>query len=104
MKTNNKNYITCPYCGTEYMPCEIFIPNSFINQTRDIEKDHMTGKIMYTPKDALETKEEYKCDRCNSTFKIEAKVSFFTDKLSNVDFNTDYTMNLSKNRLFLKEE
>ena len=37
----NKKIITieCPYCGAEYLPAEIIVPNSFFGKPTNIERD-----------------------------------------------------------------
>ena len=70
----NMKYITCPNCGAEYAPCEIFMPDSFLGKSKFIEKD-IQGKIIFNDSDMC-LDESYTCDKCNAPFKVFAKVSF----------------------------
>ena len=31
--------ITCPHCGREYLPAEIYVPDAFFGKPSDIEKN-----------------------------------------------------------------
>lgn len=48
MKNNEfiKQTIKCPYCDTEYLPSEIFLPEHFLGQEHDVERDTL-GHILY---------------------------------------------------------
>ena len=37
--------ITCPRCGAQYLPGEIYLPKAFLGQPKLIEKD-FAGKIL----------------------------------------------------------
>ena len=41
-----KHIIKCPYCGAEYLPEEIYYPDSFFGKPRDIVKNSK-GEIEY---------------------------------------------------------
>lgn len=98
---NNSVVITCPHCGCEYMPVEIFIPNSFFGKPLEIEKEATTGKIQYYLGNPMDLTEKYICDRCNQPFKIKTQLKFFTE---GIDFNTEYKTQIKKQSLFLSEE
>ena len=38
--------ITCPNCGAEYLPAEVYIPDSFLGKPKTVDKDS-SGKIIY---------------------------------------------------------
>ena len=57
--------ITCPYCGREYLPAEIFYPKSVLGNPYDIQRDY-TGKILDYFDDTYDNTETYVCDVCNS--------------------------------------
>ena len=40
------NIIICPNCGAEYLPAEIFLPDSFLGRPGVVDKDS-SGKIIY---------------------------------------------------------
>ena len=77
MRPVEKNlYITCPVCGAEYLPCEIYYPNQFLG--RSIEIDKIKGKIDSFSGTNMNLEETFTCDHCGSNFKVTAKVSFKT--------------------------
>lgn len=72
-------YLKCPVCGAEYLPGEIFLPEHFLGQPKNMEKD-FRGKILYyegTNQDLVET---YTCDKCMSNFKVIAKINYTVEK------------------------
>lgn len=98
----NMKYITCPNCGAEYAPCEIFMPDSFLGKSKFIEKD-IQGKIIFNDSDMC-LDESYTCDKCNAPFKVFAKVSFASQPDTVHDFTSDYSTPLKKTTLFMKED
>lgn len=78
-----KFIIKCPECGYEYLPCEIYYPQDLGN-AHNIVRD-MEGKILYYDGGNIDTSAEYKCDNCNTFFRVEAKINFssFKDELKN---------------------
>ena len=68
--------IVCPCCGAEYLPAEIFIPESYIGKPKNIVKDEF-GKIFTFDGESMNTYERYQCDYCGNTFKVFAKTTFF---------------------------
>ena len=70
--------IRCPYCGWEYLPCEIFLPNHFFGKTDTVIRD-VLGKIIYSeykPGAEPAFTETYICDGCNTAFKVDAQVAY----------------------------
>ena len=70
-----KNIIRCPYCNTEYLPGEIFLPNHFLGKPKDVERDY-SGKIIYYDGIEQDLTESYICDKCSSTFEVVASISY----------------------------
>lgn len=103
MKPRKFEIIKCPKCGYEYLPCELFVPNSFFGKPTTINRD-FDGQIFDYEGPSVDLNESYTCDRCNNTFKIVTRMLFITelDKLDN--FDEEYTTSLKKNALFLDEE
>lgn len=97
------NVITCPKCGREYLPEEIFVPRGFFGNPSDIERDN-AGKIVDFYGDSLDTKEFYKCDNCDTALKITAKVSFKAEVSTKGTFNEYYTTPLFDPKLTLCED
>lgn len=98
MKKLNTPKITCPKCGKQYLPGEIYLPKEFLGQPKIIERD-IYGKILDDYGGTMNLKEQYICDNCNSLFFVKAKVSFETQLKSDT-----YKMKLSKPKLTLEEE
>lgn len=101
MKKQNKlEVIICPYCGREYLPSEIYIPNSFIGNANSVIRTN-AGKIDTFFGNSMDLKEEYTCDKCNGKFDISARVSFFTKKKES--FNEEFSSKLNK-KIVMKED
>lgn len=97
----SQELIYCPYCGYEYVPAEIFIPNevfghpTFIRRTDKGHIETIAGKKM-------DLEETYKCDNCDTTFKVKMNINF-TSQIDTVnDFKHNYTTKLKSN-ISLKE-
>lgn len=69
--------ILCPHCKYEYLPAEIFIPNSFFGKPESIERNDM-GAIDVYEGTAMCLDEEYTCDNCGKQFTVTADVRFKT--------------------------
>ena len=74
MKTDNI-VIKCPKCGYEYLPCEIFYPDSFLGKCSSIIKDD-NGKIEFFSGDSMNLSETFICEHCGYEFLVNAKVDF----------------------------
>jgi len=93
--------ITCPHCGYEYLPAEIYIPDSFFGKPYEIDREGVSGKIDYFFGSSMDLDERYTCDKCNQPFRVTAKVQFTTE---GIDFRKEYTTKLRKQSLFLNED
>lgn len=99
-----KGIIKCPYCGAEYMPSEVYFPEDLLDGAFDITKSE-SGKIEHTLGEMPKYEEEYTCDYCNHTFKVECHMGFVTDKCDIHDFGNDYKSPVfNEDRMELKEE
>ena len=98
----SKNYIICPHCGAEYLPCELYLPNSFLGHPSEIQKDS-DGKIINIFGKDMDLNEFYRCDYCNKKFTVSAKIKFIVDS-NTKDFDNQYKTKLTKPGLFLDEE
>ena len=92
--------ITCPNCGAEYLPSELFIPKNFFGGSRYVEKD-ISGKIVDDVKD-MDLVETYRCDYCGLKFIVKATVNFKTECKAK-GFG-DYSTKIDKPNLFMEEE
>lgn len=101
---SKENYIICPHCGREYLPCEIFIPKHFIGESRFVERltDGRIDVVAYKTQPDLS--EEYICDSCNKKFKVKAEVEFLVEKDTIGNFEENYTTKLYNDRITLKED
>ena len=93
-------FIVCPHCGREYLPAEIYIPEVFIGQPTDIEREG--GKIDMFDGTDMNTTETYQCDGCGKSFNIEAEVKFKTTPVKDTKFEEVYSapLNIKKISLF----
>lgn len=102
MKNPKLETIVCPCCGREYLPAEIYLPNSFLGKPSHIIKKS-DGKIDTFAGQSMDLQETYVCDKCLKPFKVTAKVQFRAEYMPSVDFNSDYTTKLTEEKLHLFE-
>ena len=67
--------IKCPYCGAEYLPSEIFMPEDLLDKTYTIHKSK-DGIIEFAEGEDAELIESYICDYCDKQFKIFANINY----------------------------
>lgn len=93
--------IKCPYCGAEYLPSEIYIPNAFFGKPGHVERT-FDGKILEYDGTGLDTKETYRCDSCNKEFYVNAQIHFTSSvsELSKLDEEYSSPLNVKKISLF----
>lgn len=94
----DKYIIKCPYCGAEYTPAEIYIPDDFFVSDTVLKDEKY--KII-SADSLLNTTEEYCCDHCLKNFKISADVSFTTETVKD-DFEDDSVVVINKDRVNLE--
>ena len=102
MKKRDLEVIKCPVCGREYLPAEIYLPNSFLGHPSEIEKTS-SGKIDTFNGLTMNLNETYICDDCGTKFGVKAKVAFKTFADDAGKFNSEYVSPLHKQRLKLFE-
>lgn len=88
-------YVVCPNCGREYLPSEIFIPQSFFGKPTFIERDQH-GKIITALGNQPDINEVYCCDNCETSFSVHTNISFETHIDIKTDFSHDYETRLKK--------
>lgn len=81
--------IRCPKCGREYLPGEIFIPNSFLGQPTNVVKG-FDGAILAYDGEEMDLSEEYICDNCNTKFSVKAIVTFKTEEVKDIFDDEEY--------------
>jgi len=99
MKYNKEKTIKCPECGWEYLPAEIYYPNSFLGKPRQINKEYITGRIIDYMGNNMNLSETFICDNCGTNFRVNAIINFNTQKTSEPNYKTK----LKKEKLFLAE-
>lgn len=94
--------ITCPFCGREYLPAEIYIPDRFFGMPEDIDRD-AAGKIEVYDGSVMDLTEEYTCDGCGKKFEINADIKFKSTISKFEEFSDTYSSPLQSNRISLFE-
>lgn len=97
-----ENIITCPYCGMEYLPSEIYMPKDFLGNPGDIYKTP-SGNLEAYEGESMNLQEEYVCDGCGKLFEVEAEVRFRTKEKQEDNFDEEYTSPVYTNRISLFE-
>ena len=85
----NKNIIKCPKCGQEYLPGEIFLPQTLLGQPKAIVRDENGVILNYEGKGMDLIADTYYCDKCGQGFNVEATLSFTVNALKN-DFVDEF--------------
>lgn len=88
--------ITCPHCGREYLPCEIYLPDYFLGKYTDIVRDSF-GRVIYADGIKADMEEQFICDACHNKFKVYAKITFKSDAESK-----STNSNVYKSKLYTK--
>ena len=104
MRDKKHLFIKCPRCGREYHAAEIYIPNAFFGKPSIIERDATTGRIDNFYGDDMDLVEHYICDKCNTPFKVTAKLQFNVVEEDKINFNKDYKTKFRTQGIFLSEE
>ena len=91
--------ITCPNCGAEYLPAEIYYPDDFFGRPTSIEKD-FRGKIQFYKGKNLTPTEVYTCDYCKRKIYVTADIIFNTEVQS---FVPQHVTKFKKPELFMDE-
>lgn len=102
MKSKKIEVITCPACGREYLPSEIYLPNNFLGKVDNVIR-MVDGKIDTFFGNTMDLKETYVCDKCNMKFNVLAKVSFKTSKANDNNFKEEYITKVN-NKIKLSED
>lgn len=95
--------IKCPFCGREYLPCEIYLPDHFLGKPKSIYRDG-NDKIEGILGQGMDMKETYICDSCNTPFRVVGRIQFFVDELKSLNTNELYSTPLKNNDLILSED
>lgn len=101
LKEDKIEKITCPKCGREYLPSEIYIPDAFFGRPQDIDRTSK-GKIESFTGKAMDLEETYICDTCKCKFNVVAKLSFKVTEMNKYDMSK-YSTPLFEPKLTLFE-
>ncbi len=102
MKLDYTIKIICPHCGAEYLPAEIFYPESILGNPSNIIKDE-DGLIEHYEGEEPDFTEEYTCDKCGHTFTVTGDVVYtVTEKLD--EFDEDWSTTVFKGRIPLEDK
>lgn len=98
------NKVICPNCGYEYLPVEIFIPNTVFGKYVTLERDE-EGKIVEDESiiTNMNLEESYRCDSCGRKFEVKMNIDFEVTSESS-DFSEEYSTKINKPNLFMKED
>ncbi len=96
-------FIVCPVCGTEYLPSEVYMPDSFFGKQKEIIRKP-DGTINFYLGDDPDMGEDFICDNCLTKLHIEANVSFNVTAESKEEFSEEYITPINKpDKLKLEE-
>lgn len=95
---SRRNIIKCSNCQQEYLPGEIYYPKEFLGQPKHIAKD-VYGRIIGYEGQDQNLEETFRCDNCNTLFKVSCKLNFTVESLDDED---SYRTTLF-HRLFMNE-
>ena len=84
-----KTTIRCPHCNTEYLPAEIYFPDSFVGKPFNIIKDEV-GKVLGFSGADMNTVETFVCDTCGKRFNIDASITFKTTVATDIFDEDDF--------------
>jgi DNA-directed RNA polymerase subunit RPC12/RpoP len=94
--------ITCPVCGQQYLPSEIFFPDDLLGKPTEIVKDD-SGRVEFFLGDEPNLTEDYVCDNCGSRLKINANISYKVDLVPN-EFEEEYVTTFKRPKKLKLEE
>ncbi len=106
MKIKEERLITirCPFCGAQYLPAEIYLPDAFLGKPSIIDKTTDTSTIIDFEGKSMDLNETYQCDKCNTTFNVCAKVQFNTYIDEKKNFTTEHKTNIKRKVILFNEE
>ena len=104
MKDKEKDLIiTCPHCGRQYLPAEIYYPKQFFGNPHDIDRLNDITIESYMG-NSMCLDEDYECDNCYKKFRVSAKVQFKVSALSKYDMSKAYVTKLFDDKITLDED
>lgn len=83
------SFIVCPVCGAEYLTEEIMFPDNMYGKPMNIIKDEC-GKILSFDGNSISLNESYKCDKCETSFRVKGTITYKTYVSVDDDFDDTY--------------
>lgn len=102
MSEREMQVITCPVCGQQYLPSEIFFPNDLLGKPTEIIKD-TSGKIDFFLGENPDFTETYICDNCGTELSVTANISYKVDTIAE-KFDEEYVSSFNKPKKLTLEE
>jgi DNA-directed RNA polymerase subunit RPC12/RpoP len=69
--------IRCPHCRCEYFPGEIFQPEHFLGQPKNVVRNNI-GEVLGCTGIEMDTTETFTCIKCDKEFTVTASINFNT--------------------------
>ena len=82
--------ITCPSCGYEYLPEEIYIPMFVFGKPQGIIRDE-NGKIEYFLDHTMNLSEDFICHKCGKKIAVTGTMQFSTKEVVKEQIESEYT-------------
>ena len=91
--------ITCPKCGAEYFPAELYYRDDLLGHPKNIEKTQL-GEILFSNGTHPEYTATYNCDYCGADIKVVADIKYTT---STTERSLDEYITKRDKKLILEE-
>ena len=101
-QVKREEYIVCPKCGREYLPCEIYYPKHFFGTAQEVDR-FSNGKIDCHNGKPMDLEETYVCDHCDTKFRVTATIKFKTTEITKHDMSKAYVTPLFDEKITLSE-
>ena len=95
MRIRKFEIIECPKCKYEYLPAEIFVPKYYFGIPENIQRD-ANGKLLSYDGTSVDLFEKYKCDNCDTEFRVVSKLQLTTELTFPGSFNSEYVTTFDK--------
>ena len=70
--------IRCPHCNAEYIPEEIFYPNSVFNKNIKVIRDEVGKIVLIEGEYSFDLNESFECECCGEVFSVLGEAKFST--------------------------
>ena len=83
------NIIKCPVCGAEYLPEEIFYPDSVFNKNLKVVRDEEGKIVFFNKNESFNLEEEFECEHCGTLFRVKGDTKFKVEALKEEIFEEE---------------